>query len=74
MAEYMEGEVLGWVIVEWRQMSGMPELAPTGDSLYDERAFAEETAAAMTAESRAAARFDQFRVLPVINLEEGSGG
>lgn len=70
MAEYAEGEVVGFVVVTWNQASGWPTLDDNAGELYDNRQDAEEQAARMTAETAAVGRGETHRALPVISVEE----
>ena len=68
MPEHAEGRVVGYVIVEWNQASGQPDL-DVAPSLHDDREWAEKIRAEMEAENRASRRWEIYRVCAVIELE-----
>lgn len=70
MAEFAEGEVVGYVVVTWNQASGWPTLDDNAGELYDDKAEAESRAGEMTKETQSVGRGERHLALAVVMAEE----
>jgi hypothetical protein len=68
--EYAEGEILGYVVVTWPQMSPNPDIGTPG--LHWERETAELELADRRAQTSAVGRGERHEIAAVVRLEEES--
>ena len=68
MPEHAEGEILGYVVVTWPQVSPQPDIDTPG--LHQERDTADLELAGRRAHTASAGRGERHEVAAVIRLEE----
>ncbi len=68
MTETLSGEVLGYVVVDWNQASGQPDVDTAG--LYLDRESADADAVDRQAETDRIGRKERHTVAAVIEIEE----
>jgi hypothetical protein len=68
MTETLSGDVLGYVVVDWNQASGQPDVDTNG--LYTTREDAESDAVYRQAETDRIGRGERHTVAAVIEIEE----
>jgi hypothetical protein len=68
MPKTATGEILGYVVVDWNQTSGYPDVDTAG--LYTTQGAAEDEAAYRQTETDRIGRSEHHTIAAVINIEE----